>query len=441
MDKFLQNLKDNLDNRPELSPTPGAWDKMSKKIQQDSKSRPVLIPWWWLPACILPLLALQIYLGWTPVEKGQPVATSVKIIRDTVFQTNTVFSIDTIVEKKTVVKYVQLTDTPKSLDNSFPRERMEQLVTELGDLFEIPKETPSYLITAGIGLDPAPKKWSSAPLPLYTIGKVEDTNDEKTSISESDRPSVVVPPLSFSILKTSINVIETSPLAFYEANGFESADTHRKRKKIGQFFSEMITEITPQGYNLGMNVSSVLPLEGNLDNTYGYAGGISASADFSDNFRMVADFSYNALSLTSDEPSALFGFPETPQVASNFDFDKAVAEQELLELNVGFQYLLLPNAPKFRPFLGLGYSMVAIQPYEVEYGFEDLNTNVELSVPVLVSKPAPITDLGIITAGIEVQLNNSIHLQTEMLYRQRLGRKGILTPNVLGFRFKTYYSF
>ncbi len=426
MDEFLRKIKDNLDSRPEPAFDPKAWNALEKKMEEDgSGTKAGLIPWWWLPAALLPILLLNGMFLWQNNEKQTTIKTEVVLQKDTIYKTQVVYKSDTVFLTKNNIKEVnvpvpvQVATTPSDLD--IQRWIQQNLLVE---------NTENSNDKNGAFLKE-----------VYQL-----LNDKFAPENKADELVNKEPILQevFDI-NSEVELLEQSGMNYLTLNDqlpdnlLVNAD-YKKKKSLRKKLYDTKELMKPKSLALGANGGFSLPTTMNLESKAGYTTGISAIIGFGSNLRILGDFNYNFLPLTSEDPNERFGLPDIPSRPDNFIFEEAVADQTSVETGIGFQYLIAPTE-KWKPYIGLSYNVLRIFPYEVEYTFKNIDTDDEFISPQEVDHSALITNLGNIQGGVEWNFWKNFNLQGEVYYRRNLFSANALTPNIVGSKMRLLYQF
>ena len=95
MDNFFDEIKDNLENRPQPEFEESAWLAMQNKMQEEDHPQRRAAGWWWLSWFVIPLLLSN---GWMYVqmEKTEVLLHKMELQRDTIYKTQIIYQTDTI---------------------------------------------------------------------------------------------------------------------------------------------------------------------------------------------------------------------------------------------------------------------------------------------------------------------------------------------------------
>ena len=106
MDNFFDDLKNNLEHRPEPEFEESAWLAMEKTMQPNQKPKRV-IGWWWLSSLILALVMSNIWMYFQMKNANQLANTfqnsTIEIRRDTIFNSQTIYIRDTIFQNNSTI--------------------------------------------------------------------------------------------------------------------------------------------------------------------------------------------------------------------------------------------------------------------------------------------------------------------------------------------------
>lgn len=436
MDNFFDEIKDNLENRPQPEFEESAWLAMQNKMQEEDHPRRRAAGWWWLSWFVIPLLLSN---GWMYVqmEKTEVLLHKMELQRDTIYKTQIIYQTDTIyqsnISQQEIVNSLPVYSQKTSektilLQNNFLTESIFKDQFDIGKLSIL--STPVFQNRASRNY------WNSI------LSSSKNLSPEQTNTAQTEegiitsvatfQVSPFIPSWSWSVLKNPNSKVQLLDLE--SVTIFKEKSIWKKRAK------NLTASFRPKGFNLGASGGFVFPSNKNLDNREGYSFGLYGAIDFSNNLRLWAEAIHVRLSLKTFDLDNAFGIPTITKPNDNYIFEKAVADQPFYQMSMGMQYLI-PTKKRWNPYVGLGYSVAALQPYEAEYEYLDEPGGNEVIFPKDVSIKGLIHNLWLVNAGVEYRFSKKWYGQIEGYYRASWESESNLTPNILGAKTRLLYKF
>ena len=432
MDNFFDDLKNNLENRPQPEFEESSWLAMQQKMHpEEKKSSKGFAGWWWMALLAIPLVISN---GWMylQMEKAEALLEKIEIQRDTIFKTQIIYQTDTIYQ-------TQIIHEPIANQTLNPSN------THINKTIHLPKpffnkNTFNEPFVFGKNKNSNHLLFQNTPSLSHRNSNLDarmqnnpfSTSDDFSSTTQVAINFIALPSLVTEQLSKDIEAIQL--LDIEQLAEVKTASLWRKRlQKLSNTFR-------PKDFHLGLSGGLVYPLNQNLKKRDGGAIGLTGSVIFSKNLRLWMDVSFLSLHLKADDlQDDNFGIPAIPLPNDDYTFEEASADQPLYQFGVGIQYVF-NTKKRLRPYLGLGYSSTALQPYEVEYEYEDL-LGEEIIIPRDYSTKGLINNLWIANAGLEYHFGKKWYGQIEGYYRASWENEGNLTPNILGSNIRLMYKF
>ena len=441
MDNFFKNIKVNLENRPEPSFNPGAWDLMKDKLAVQPtpvvKSNP-LNKWIPLLALLLTCSTALNYWLFFNVKNTASKGTSLIHQVDTIFQTNVIYQTDTIYQ----TKYLQNKNKPISDTHS---SQNDNSVSNVDNFIAALKyhtlngfyENIENLFSSKQYINKT--STSMTKLPSYSLLKEwkEDLAQEKTSI-----PNTYVSVALNPILSQKFSEIK-SPVPFHGLNYNNVQSTIYKKS-----FNEMIYPMRPKSFKVGLTTGIVLLNNQYLESSSNFAIGLEPSILFSDQLELFGDISYYHREIETEEMNNDYGVPVIDSGNDEATFNDAEINQDILQYGVGLKYFFL-NKKKFRPYIGAGFYNTFVSNYVVKYQFEvednsggggnnEDEDDIEILQPYADFK---INNQLLLRGGIEYQFLNKWYLQVDASYNFNLNSNTVTTPENMGIKTGIYRKF
>ena len=431
MDNFFDDLKNNLDHRPEPEFEESAWLAMQEKMQPQKEPKRY-VDAWWLSWLLLPLIFASSYF-YFQMEKAETTINEMKvqILRDTIYTTRTIFVRDTIFQNDpTIVS--ESTNSSAQFISSNPLTPFSQ-----SPFFNKNYSTNNFAYFNNISS--ADAGVLNSPNPSWLLAtRINSNVDSNNESSSDDTKETFSSNLKVALLSSlEIGLVEPNQQFPIELNLQEVVIL--KKNNWRKRWVQITNTMRPKSFHLGFGVGYIYPTNENLSNRSGYALNLQGVVGFNKNLRMWLDFSYQQLHLEADNLEEEFGIPNIPLPNDDYTFEKATTDQPLLQYSVGMQYLFNTNK-KVRPYLGIGFSIISPQPYEVEYEYEDLAEN-EIIIPKDYSTQGIQSNQWILNAGMEYQFGKKWSGQLEGFYRASWEGENNITPNILGINTRLLYKF
>jgi hypothetical protein len=409
-DKFYEQFKSNLENRPEPAYDGQLWRQLEKDLDREQDQKPKGIAWWWVAALLLPLLGSNLFV-FCKFQETEKQLNNLIIKADTIFQTTHIYHTDTIYQTtevtQKIIRYLPTPQTAVVANNNFSsKARFKNPFTNqplrsstlLNDLIR-PK--------TGLGLNQQIKNSSSALL--------------------ADRNIELLP---YSLLE----------LLSIESNNLKPNETKLELKNQKKTLVQKIYGMRPKGFALGLEGGLARPVGDSFNKSEGYTVGINAQIRFSPKLRMWANTAYINTNFESSKMGEDIGIPVVNPPSDDFEFDIADVGQPILQYSVGMQYLW--NATKkWKPFVGVGYGAVSLLPYEITYDFENENAGFEWSFEETINQRTLVTDFLLLQVGLEYELNENWYCQLKTGFSTNLKNSGIQSPQLVNLTTGLGYNF
>ena len=434
MDNFFDDLKNNLNNRPEPEFEDSAWLAMEKKMQPP-KERKRYFGGLWLMLFTIPFIFASGY-SYLQMKEAQAAVNEMElqIVRDTVYSTRTVYVRDTIYQSTPIARSKSLkSSNPFIASYSLPLFSdypFLKIKNTKNNFTYLPFNNNSSSFRAGVL-----SFSNSNSLLTYRNNSMIGSDSKPQKETPNNKTSRNLEVVLLSSLE--IGFVERSQQFPITMNLQEVAIL--KKSKWRKRRIQIANMMRPKSFRLGFGGGYIYPTNENLSNRSGYALNLQGEVGFNENLSMWIDFSYLQLHLETESMEDEFGIPSIPLPNDDYIFDNATTDQPLLQYSVGMQYLFRTNK-KLRPFLGAGISLISPQPYEVEYDYEDLAGN-EIVVPKDYSNQGISSNQWIMKTGLEYKFGKRWSSQLEGYYRTSWKEGDNITPNILGVNTRLLYQF
>lgn len=441
MKDFFTNLKDNLENRPEPSPTESDWEKMQAKMnppEQNSRKIPV---WAWLAIPFMALMGSNIWFYQHSHNLSERI-DSIMMQTDTVFvkqnfyQTDTVYLTNVIYQNRNTPHTTETTSANNNnngLSNSlsiFNRHHVDFLFSE-----KLDQPFASNNIQSGSSklLDfqnNRNKDWKT-----YE-GFSSDNFSNKGNTSKQLENIY-----SISKIASKESLLTTNQLQ--ELNDLSFVEILQKKKSFRKRMYNLGKALQPNGFQLGILGGFAYPFQSGLENQGGYSFGIQANIEYSNQLSMWVNGSYTTLIYDSDKMDENIGIPVEASPNAEFEFDNAKVEAPSFQYSVGMQYLFNTRT-KIKPLVGIGYGVVSLLPYEVVYEFEKINNTNNAPKFILdkdIKQESLLKDFLLIRIGANYKISEHLNINLLSTYRNNIKSGGFGSPNMINIQGGILYKF
>ena len=421
MDNFFNNIKDNLNNRPELDFEDSSWLAMQQKMQPEKqKSSKRFGIWWWTSLLVIPLVISNAWM-YQKIEKTNKLVFKTQIQKDTIFKTQIIYQIDTVYKERVIQK-----PTISSLQNSSNYTSKNKIYfKELRSpktlfLFE-KKSIVNYSMFNNRKMNGNKNDIKNS----HPKNNYSDDHRQKNSLASL--PSIPLKLLQFNIVPNQLFINQKTTQT-------------KKASKWVRNIQRLSSVFRPKEFHLGAGSGLVYPLNGNSEKQNGESIGLTGNVMFSSNIRLWVNASYFRLHLkTNTLEDDNLNIPLISISNDDLTFENAEADQSHYQFNTGMQYVF-NSEKRLRPYLGLGYSIVSIQPYEIEYEYTN-PSGADVIIPRDYSFDGLINQLWITNIGLEYHFEKKWYGQIEGYYQTNLGNKEQPIPNILGTNIRLMYKF
>lgn len=409
MDKFLQQFKDNLENRPSPPYDDTDWEDMQSRLNQTSPNSNLNFSKYWMAIASVVIIGLVIsnLFFYINLQKANE-----KIIKLETTATAPISNLSRSTEKNDS-KIVQNQEQSTSNNNktntgninqptdniSNNQKSIESLIsnnntysnnnvkTEANksstSAYQNQKKNIESSSTARINNVFTKNKninSKSAELLNSNNSNVETFNQEISSekIQEGNeatsftkeienRDFIKLSPLPSILLKDSVYLDSYSPYSTISLNTFYQLNKKNKRKRQQPFL-----HLRPKGLEVGAFIHLGKPFVSRSRDAFGLGGGILANIKFSNALRLNLSLNMDGLNYEAQQMGEKFGVPELDSPNDDYEFDEAKVERNIWSGSIGLTYQFR-HQRKVRPLLGIGFGMSSFTKNEVVYEFDEIN--------------------------------------------------------------------
>jgi len=205
-----------------------------------------------------------------------------------------------------------------------------------------------------------------------------------------------------------------------------------KKKKAGTFEKDLTQALRPKFFSIGANVAWLDLLSPQLMHKGGFAYGLSGQIGFSPHWSLTLSYKLGQLHYKAHNPESILGKPVLPEPSSPdhhyLEFD--LTGQKIRQFDVGFQYSFT-QIGKLKPFIGMGWGGIIVQPFVMEYELQHEPTDVIEKGFFEVTQPTLLNNIIRMGAGIEVPLSGALNLKLEGFYLRQWDKKNGNDPDLM----------
>jgi hypothetical protein len=415
-------FKKILEQPPPMLPDMEALKDMHRRLdeheERKAKEKSALL-WWLIPLCVLPFLFSSMYF----FSKYQTAQKNLEILNSQLAQNHVnlkASAIDTLTQRITIYEYDTILNTIYQ-DQIINRKKSKSSFAAREYAF-ISSLSPSL---RNEGTQPHIDaintfKYSSIqPFhpELHRAGKVLSTNQlvqllhqEQLAIaSETNNllpknKAVIAPPLPPVAFLNSIFKLE-QPLPEVDFTTYQS-DAKRSINPLWH--------LTPVGFHVGLNLSSVGFTKISGLNSYLFNIGLAGEIEFIQNARLQVGFDYLTIDLETESPEEISRFPPiTPDDPSD-RLKEVNGDFAYLQIPITFRYIF-PTHKKWKPVIGVGMTSILPISENLEYEFiSQQRGDYDIKGSVNSTSFSTKNIRGIL--GFEYKFSKKYSLQTEAYY-------------------------
>ncbi len=412
MEDFFKQFRKNLEQRAEPAFEERDWLDLQKHLDRADDKRPAGFAWWLLAIPALLILGTSNFLFYVKIQQANQKISLLETRKDTVFHTRVVYIKDTVYQIQVIREnqenglYAGITAFPNSYSAQmrsgrelFPSDH--QLQTTLPDPYRLEGRINTLDHTA------------------------QDTVITKKQAANENIKAL--PTIGLSPFPASLPVLPEIDVA--------PRDIQRKKT-----FRQLIHPVRPKTFQFGITGGWAFPFNKGLSGQKGYSAGIEAIIGFSPNLGIWVDAAYQNVRFETDEMDEAKGIPVVSPPSDAFIFVKAEVPQPSFQFSIGMQYIF-QGKNLVKPYIGAGYSAVALLPYEVIYEFKDETLGIEWNYDKEIIRHKLLNNFLVFQGGLEYRLLKQWNAKIQANYRFNLGETGFFTPKMFGIQGGFYHSF
>lgn len=432
MDEFFDQLKQNLESRPSPAYKSGSWERMEQKLRQAQRRDRALLPWWWIAAGVVLLLALGAgniiqagQLSKAREQLGSEQQTE-NLRVDTIYRERIVVQRDTILidRESTWLEQTALANRAYESTNeqSNPRASTDDVAPELPARMDVPVTTLN-MDQSGNSRD---------------IMSDPTTDKQEGQLNTSNRSGNAVPEQrtiwAFGSLqgKGWTSLLLPKRDVPVHAPPFGQGIVVKKKRSLREF-------LRPDAFEVGAYLESNTTLLSDVVSQGGYGTGAELTLYFSPRWQVWAGYHYMQLRYRALQMGDDVGIPVVSSPLENFEFTETDVTIPAWQLNAGVTYQF--RLDQYRPYLGIGISTSHILERALIYRFEDADLDLDLSIRYEIPGNEFAQEQLLMRAGLDYVIGRHWSLNIEGSYRTAVDSDSDRTLNILGIRSGLYYIF
>lgn len=430
MDKFLQQIKDNLENQPLPDFDANDWKAMQQKLATTSPApAPVSShrKWWWALAAILLLSLLSNLLIFREFQKANKNNSLFSHQKDTTVIKEIHYHVDTVYQIISSRQEQEL-NTSRSVVRANNRiNYAPSIFQKTPDYFSENKsyfKTPSLLnqlingenarTTFGLAT------WQNLPNQM--------ANDEKIRLKEQELlkewQNKALQKLAIRFPEIQSNAL--FPLPILDAQPAETNEKKTLLQRLYPFRPKSLMVGSQFGRTYFFKTSSI----------WNY--GLNLNVSFADNLQMWLGGQYLPMNFETKDFNQSLGIPMVNPPNDDFVLEEIKVNRRGLQVDIGMQYFF-NTQQKLQPFIGLGFGTAHLFRNEINYKFENEQTDEDEEETRRLDNIS--RNFAVFKAGLSYQLFPRWSGRLEGVYRQNINSPDGQIPNHFGMRLGVFYDF
>lgn len=429
MDKFSQQLKNNLENQPYPDYEPGDWIDMQQRL--DSRDKPAKYGYrllGWGVATILLFLIGSNWFLFKELKSTNQTIQKLMVSRDTIRETKVIYQIDTV--------YISKETSPRlsKKSNSYAVVEKHKDNTDSFNYRLSPYNRNSNLVFNDYNYSLFSDKitsfsWSNI-LNKYNITTDESksgmTKNTRTKLSSNNSltPISMLPSLPFSLISS----LEEYNIPIKYAN-----ITNKKKKTFAQY----LYPLKPKGIEIGLFAGTSIAAASGYDDFHTFERGALVNIKFSNSWRLWSSAYLTTIGYKSEKMGEN-GIPEIQILNDDWETEDIKVNRKTSSFDIGLQYNFR-SQKSLQPFVGLGYGVSSMLQNDVRYEFENEITDEHFFEERNFSKESQL-EFWILRKSIKYQLRKW-SFALEGMYRYRVNNANGHIPNEFSARLNLLYNF
>lgn len=433
MDKFLQQLRDNLDNQPEPDYDHRDWEDMQQRLNPPTENSRKRVAGILTMAALLLLLLGMNGLTYFQLQQSNGKVQVLEQKLDTLIQTRIIYQTDTIYRDRIIIENNPIAESKPVYSNNQPTfiYQPSGALTNLiqkGSLASAQNNTP-FFNQNNQEQTPFSNQILHSPFLDYQRDQLaQKSATEAAMIAEIRKRSI-----GKLALMDIPNLNAPDPkLPALTLPILEEEDAKKTARQL-------LYQLRPKGLEMGIEGGTIVL----SDAESGSGGlrdiGLTANIKFSDNLQLWFSGLHRTFDYKSEEMGADYGIPVIPFPGDDFKFEGASVTRNGWQADVGMQYTF--NAQKkWRPFLGAGFSLISLSKNEINYKFENEITDEYFRDNLTFSTPTT-QNFFLLKGGLRYQFAKKWSANLAATYYHSIENTTNQVPNNFGLRAGVFYAF
>ena len=403
MERFYQQIRDNLIQRPAPAFEEAAWQDLERRWPRVESGSHSAFSWRWLAIGLLLLLSmgLNFLLLMQKNRQGESIPQQ-GVQLDTIYRHRTIVQIDTIYQSKVVYQW---------LAYKGPSPTPEQLPPGPGYSFRQNSVWPAKhrMPTSGHAVETAGK----LPSDHYSL------------------PALKVPAL---LAETRITpAFEASDTSIAPLRLLPVASPNRPMRQLFEL-------LRPKRYQLRLGGGWSKPFHKDHNRTNGVVLGLEGALSMSDQLQLWASVSYNRLQYETNSMDDALGVPWMEPPSDDLQFSKAEMLQPSFQYAGGLQWTFSSRSA-WRPLLGVGLAGVSIMAHEINYEFVNKDLDIEWLTQIDAPESKFRSNYLLLRAGVSHGLSKDLSWQLTADFRRSWRNLGVKRRDLLTLQTGFSYQF
>lgn len=436
MNDFNKNMRDILENPPNLQPSAKKMEQMRQKIRAANAPAVAAVPtrgfaWWFVPIALCSAILGGGLVYWLmPKYDGQQIETLKQEVAalqesrpDTVFVNNTIYRIDTIsktIYQKEYIERVANNDNVTFKDFLSLKNGLTNTTNSTLRLHELDAFSRWSERLSGRGYTPLFGKPTGGILSNY-----QDTDSDKYGLNLAEKETT----LGANLMDNKLSTLDEIPLLTLEdiasmnkmRFGFDDLAMYTsntplptKLKKSRKYINPL-AYFVPTGGQIGLKIGNIGLLNVPNGSSRNLLLGMSGELQFSKNLRLIGGLEKIGVSYVVTNSSFFGDYPTIHPDDPNDQLHEIYVDLDYLQVPIGLKYIFRTDK-KMRPYMSM--SLVARQAKRQHLTYEYISMFQEYYV-ARTFKSSPFTQqawrAGV---GFEYDLGKGFNLNVEGMYNR-----------------------
>ena len=455
MDEFFDQIKDNLENRPEPTFEEGSWNDMKRRLDAKAASINGLLGWRLAAAALVLLLLSLGFNTWLLLDrKGEKNRHATGRIDSTVVEKHVILKTDTIYQTR-VIRETVVEQSVSEVQVYLP-----EFSSKTNYSIDLLKNNNwSYTAVSGLrSTDPntgqAHYSTVNDPMTRLLASKDQATTPGLHQLQKNadGQPYIIYDLPTAEGSFEAYDLLANHPLdnaPTFLPDSVRRSFYYIKRELTIEEDTVQLTKgslnkyaFYPKGFQLGLSFGWAYPFGKGIKTLNGYAIEAEAVIPFSKNVEMWLTGTYLTLQFESSMINEGIGVPDIAPPDDDFVFSKAEVFQSSFQFAAGMQYkFTLGRRNNWQTYFGVGLASLRILPYEVNYEFENEALGLEWILQEDIEQRKVVGNFFILRAGWAYRISDPVYWHLRASYRQNWENKAQRIPSLLSLQTGLSYRF